>query len=76
MELRRGDPSRLNVQAKDDSDLTALDYATISGNSNLADLIRGRSKSIPVGSKLPAGRFNNINNNRNIANNNNNNKGG
>ncbi|KAK7101109.1 hypothetical protein V1264_023949 [Littorina saxatilis] len=72
MEFARSGHVRLNLQAKDDSDFTALDYAAVSGNAGLADQIRGRTKSVPGGAKLNGNKLNNntrnLNNNNNVSN--------
>ena len=70
MEFARAGHVRLDTQAKDDSDFTALDYAAVSGNAGLADQIRGRTKSTPA-ARLTGNKLNNNNIiNKNINNNN------
>ena len=69
MEFARAGHVRLDTQAKDDSDFTALDYAAVSGNAGLADQIRGRTKSTPA-ARLTGNKLNNNIINKNINNNN------
>jgi hypothetical protein len=75
---------QLNINSKDDSEFTALEYAAVSGNGGLMDTIRGRTKTTPAPVKLTGSKMtysstnvnNNtraLNNNNNINNNNNNN---
>ena len=44
MEFARNGRVQLNINEKDDSDFTALDYAAVSGNAAIIDSLKGRSK--------------------------------
>ncbi|XP_076441008.1 uncharacterized protein LOC143280262 [Babylonia areolata] len=68
LDCARAGRVRLHVQARDDSDFTAADYAAVSGNDGIADHILRDSYS-SSGNKTPGTRMHNNNSSSSSSNN-------